>query len=197
MDFHRRLPRNGLNLPGLIKGEEVEPATGDRAGVDFGEGGGVELDLGFVVPDFIRQFFGGEGVSLEIHQPDLVGAQDEQVGDALDHHKFSGQFGDGLRSLRQPQQCDDFERGETGGKGLLASHGGGCGPDQISHRGQPEAGDGGEVQDGALRGFDYIFNPSQASMDLFQQVAALERRPGDRPLGLIPGGYPKLDRLAA
>ena len=48
-----------------------------------------------------------------------------------------------------------------------------------------------------LRGFDYIFTPSKAVLELFRQVVPLAREPADKPLGLIPGGYPKLDRLAA
>ena len=47
----------------------------------------------------------------------------------------------------------------------------------------------------ALREFDYVFLPSQASVDLFKQVVPLARTGADQPLTLIAGGYPKLDRL--
>src|SRR5262249_7432096 len=46
-----------------------------------------------------------------------------------------------------------------------------------------------------LREFDYLFLPSQASVSLFQQVVPVARRESDKPIALIPGGYPKLDRL--
>jgi hypothetical protein len=46
-----------------------------------------------------------------------------------------------------------------------------------------------------LREFDFLFLPSQASVRLFQQVVPLTRNGSDKPIALIPGGYPKLDRL--
>src|ERR1700722_9834238 len=66
----------------------MQCSEGDFAGVNLFQGGGVELYLGTVYRDFIRQIAGADFVGLEIYEPNLFRQQHNQIRDALDDDKF-------------------------------------------------------------------------------------------------------------